>query len=114
MESMNRRQKKDVRVIGKFVEVFCAGKHGAIQRSLFLLPENLGSFNLCPECAEFASYAIARRLNCPLEPDKPVCKHCHIHCYAPAQRKRMQEIMAYSGRKLIMRGRLDYIWHYFF
>jgi len=114
METLTKQQQKDVRVIGKFVEVYCAGKHGAVMRSKFKLPESLGSISLCVECAEFTGYAIARRLKCPLEPDKPACKHCKIHCYSPEQRKRMQEIMSYSGRKLILKGRLDYLRHYFF
>jgi len=114
METLTKQQQKDVRVLGRFIEVYCAGNHDSATRSSFQLPENLGSFDLCSDCAEFAEYAIARRLKCPLEPDKPDCKKCKIHCYAPEQRKRMQEVMAYSGRKLILKGRLDYLWHYFF
>jgi Nitrous oxide-stimulated promoter len=114
METLTKLQQKDVRVIGRFVEVFCTGKHGSVLRSEFKLPEGLGSINLCVECAGFTDYAIARRLKCPLQSENPVCKHCTIHCYSPEQRKRMQEIMAYSGRKLIMKGRLDYLWHYWF
>lgn len=114
METLTKQQQKDVRVLGKFIEVYCAGKHNSATRLVFQLPENLGGFNLCSDCAELAEYAISRRLKCPLEPGKPVCRSCRIHCYAPAQRKRIQEIMAYSGRKLILKGRLDYLWHYFF
>lgn len=114
METLTKQQQKDVKVIGRFIEIYCTGKHDSVQRAAFQLPENLGSFNLCSNCAEFAEYAITRRLKCPLEPHKPVCKHCKTHCYTTEQRKRMQEIMAYSGRKLIMKGRLDYLWHYYF
>lgn len=112
METLTKYQKKDIRLIGKFVEVYCAGRHGAAERTPFALPESLGARKLCPECAELMEYAVARRVKCPLEAEKPSCKHCRIHCYAPAQREKVREIMAYSGRKLIMRGRLDYIWHY--
>lgn len=114
METLTKYQKKDIRLIGKFVEVYCAGRHGAAGRTLFALPAELGTRKLCPECARFMEYAVARRIRCPLEAEKPSCKHCRIHCYAPAQREKVREIMAYSGRKLIMRGRLDYLFHYFF
>lgn len=114
MKSMSRRQIKDIRIIGKFVEVYCRGRHGDAKREEHRLPGVAESFSLCSECASLADYASARRIHCPLEENKPTCKHCHIHCYAPEQRRRMQEVMAYSGKKLLLRGRIDYIWHYFF
>lgn len=114
MNECTPRQKKDIRLIGKFVEVYCTGKHRGAGRSPFALPEGMGERSLCPECASFLKYAITRRLKCPLEAEKPSCKHCRTHCYAKPQLAKVKEIMAYSGRTLMLRGRLDYIWHYFF
>lgn len=114
METLSREMKKDIRLVGKFVEVFCSDKHPGVERQAFMLPENLGTYLLCAECAGFMSYAVDRRLKCPLEAEKPSCKHCRIHCYAAPQRARIREIMAYSGRRLMMRGRVDYLWHYLF
>jgi len=114
METLTKHQKKDLRLIGKFVEVYCSGRHGEIERLPFQLPAGLGQRSLCAGCDEFMAYAVAKRLNCPLEVEKPSCKKCRIHCYAKAQRELVREIMAYSGRKLMLRGRLDYVWHYFF
>lgn len=112
METLTKQQKKDIRLIGKFVEVYCAGHHAGRVRSGFPLPAGLGERRLCGDCGEFMAYAVAKRLKCPLEAEKPTCKACRIHCYATAQRNKIREIMAYSGRKLILRGRLDYLWHY--
>jgi hypothetical protein len=114
METMTRLQKSDIKLIGKFVEVYCKGKHLDAERTPVLLPTDLGERSLCPECATFLRYAITRRQKCPLEAEKPSCKHCKTHCYAKPQLAKVKEIMAYSGRKLMLRGRLDYIWHYFF
>jgi hypothetical protein len=114
MEDVNRNQKKDIRLIGKFVEVYCAGKQHAAEHTQVVLPAGLGERSLCPECAAFLQYAVRKRLNCPLEAEKPTCKHCRIHCYDKTHREKVREIMSYSGRKLMMRGRLDYLWHYFF
>ena len=114
METLTKPQKKDIRLIGKFVEIYCAGNHLIVGKNPFLLPENLGKLRLCIQCAEFMDYAVARRLRCPLEREKPTCKHCRIHCYAEPQLAKVKEIMAYSGRKLMMRGRLDYVWRYFY
>lgn len=114
METLTRQMKKDIRLIGKFVEVYCGGRHTASEKQPFLLPGELGRRRLCPDCAAFMQYAVSRRIRCPLEAEKPTCKHCRIHCYNKPNLAKVKEIMAYSGRKLIMRGRLDYIWHYFF
>lgn len=114
METLTKHQKKDIRLIGKFVEVYCAGKHGTVERSPYTLPADMGKRRVCHECADLMAYAIAKRMKCPLEAEKPTCKHCRIHCYGKAQREKVREIMAYSGRRLMMRGRLDYVWHYFF
>ena len=114
METLTKLQKKDIKLIGKFVEVYCTGNHGAVERVVFSLPAGLGERCLCPECTIFMQYAVTRRIKCPLEAEKPTCKHCRIHCYNKANLAKVKEIMAYSGRKLMLRGRLDYIWHYFF
>lgn len=114
METITTQQSKDIRLIGKFVEVYCFGKHPGAARTPFVLAAGVGERSLCPECAAFLAYATARRLKCPLEAEKPSCKHCRTHCYAKPQLAKVKEIMAYSGRKLMLRGRLDYIWHYFF
>lgn len=114
METVTKQQKKDIRVLGKFVEVYCSGKHRAAEQAPVALPAGIGERSLCPECASFLEYAVTKRLKCPLEADKPICKHCRIHCYDRQHREKVREIMSYAGRKLVMKGRLDYLWHYFF
>jgi len=114
METVTSHQKKDIRLLGKFVEVYCTGKHGDSERSPVVLPAGLKGRKLCPECAYFLEYAVIKRLKCPLEAGKPTCKNCRIHCYDRARREKVREIMSYAGRRLMMRGRLDYVWHYFF
>jgi len=114
METLNSRQKKDICLIGSFVELYCDGKHGGADRHTYHLPTGLGVRSLCPDCSCFMEYAVMKRLKCPLEEEKPTCRRCRIHCYAPPQRQLVREIMAYSGRWFILKGRLDYLWHYLF
>jgi hypothetical protein len=114
MDTISRQQKKDIRLLAKFVEVFCHAKHGADEQTPVALPAELGERHLCTECAGFLEYAIYKRLKCPLEAEKPTCKNCRIHCYDTERRAKVREIMAFAGRRLMMRGRLDYLWHYFF
>jgi Nitrous oxide-stimulated promoter len=116
MEQFTSAQKKDLKVLLSFVRVFCSIRHGN-QVETALSPDLAGMFRkglaLCPDCRELIAYALEKRQKCPLDP-KPSCKHCLIHCYSMEYRARIREIMGFSGRRMIMRGRLDYLWHYFF
>jgi uncharacterized paraquat-inducible protein A len=116
MEQYAGRQRKDLKVLIKFITVYCASRHN--DRQDFALPGELdGMFRhgikLCPECGALLAHSMEKRRLCPLDP-KPTCKNCHIHCYRREYREKIREIMAFSGRKMILRGRLDYLWHYFF
>jgi len=116
MEQFTTEQKKDLRVLINFVRVYCAAEHAG--QAAVELPDNLAvmfpkGVPLCSDCTAMIEYSLLKRRNCPLDP-KPSCKHCHIHCYSKEYRARIRQIMAFSGRRMIMRGRLDYLWHYFF
>lgn len=118
MEQFTSKQTSDLKVLAKFIEVYCHARHDrSAQSQTDLPPEFQGAFRkgliLCPACAELLAHGIMKRRKCPLDP-KPTCKNCHIHCYSKDYRARIREIMAFSGRRVIMRGRLDYLWHYFF
>ncbi|WP_460594564.1 nitrous oxide-stimulated promoter family protein [Geomonas sp. Red276] len=95
------KEANDIKVLDAFIGVYCRGRHGSRKGEL------------CPSCAELLAYARTKRSRCPLDP-KPDCKHCPIHCYGKNQRAAIREVMAYSGRRLLLRGRLDLLWHYFF
>ena len=114
METITIQQKKDIKLLGKFTEIFCRAKHRNAEFIRVSLPAALGVRTICPECRSFLEYAIAKRLTCPLEAEKPTCKKCRIHCYDRQRRDKVREIMSYVGRRMVMRGRLDYLWHYFF
>jgi hypothetical protein len=116
MEQFTDAQKKDFKIIISFVRVFCEIRHHD-QAEVPLPPDLAEMFDkgllLCPECRALMEYALEKRRRCPLDP-KPSCKKCHIHCYSREYRDRIREIMAFSGRRMMMRGRLDYLWHYLF
>ena len=103
MENLKKMKslEKDLKVLSTFIDCYCRGRHESRKGEL------------CPDCAELLRYAQARRRNCPLDP-KPACKHCPTHCYAKKQLATIREVMAYSGQRLLLRGRLDLLWHYFF
>ena len=107
------QQTNDIKIIARFTEVWCAGQHHDNRQPVTVHP-GLQPFKLCPDGTAFLQYAVKKRLCCPLEAEKPTCRRCRIHCYAPQQRALVKQIMAWSGKRMILRGRLDYLWHYFF
>lgn len=116
--SLTRKEVKDLKVLLQFTSVYCGQKH-AQERAVITTDADglhkmpLHKYPVCKACREFLLYAFERRLRCPLD-DKPVCKHCTVHCYKPGHREKVREIMRFSGQYLIKRGRLDLLWHYFF
>jgi hypothetical protein len=116
MEQFTSAQKKDLRVLIEFVRLHCGARHRGQAEAA--LPGELAAMfrkgvSLCPDCRALLDHALLKRRSCPLDP-KPSCKNCRIHCYSREYRAQIREIMAFSGRRMIMRGRLDYLWHYFF
>jgi hypothetical protein len=109
----------DLKILAKFIEVYCDGNHADADRTAVKLQthdvnELMGKpLKLCPGCQKLLAHALVKRTVCPMDP-KPQCKHCPRHCYHPNYRRQIQEVMKYSGRKLVMRGRLDYLLHLFF
>lgn len=76
---------KDIKILGKFILIYCEGNHGTGKK-------------LCADCQDLLNYTRKRRKLCPLDP-KPECKHCPIHCYKPEYRKKVKQVMQYSGRR---------------
>lgn len=108
------KETKDLRLLALFTRVYCRDHHADCERTAFDLGlPKTADYRYCAACADFLRYAIERRQRCPLKP-KPSCKHCEVHCYRPGHREKVREIMRYSGKALIRRGRLDLLWHYLF
>jgi hypothetical protein len=111
--------RRDLKVLISFITLYCRGLHRDAGKAPFELaryPVPWGKTDppqLCAECRKLLAHAIVKRTHCPLDP-KPACKKCPVQCYSPAYRAKMREVMRYSGRKLVLTGRLDYLWHLLF
>lgn len=95
------KKEKDRYILKQFINIYCHGKHK--------IPKS----QLRDECQALLNYAIKRLEHCPQDP-KPSCKHCEVHCYKPVYREKIREVMRYSGKRLILQGRLNLLWHYLF
>lgn len=115
MINLTPAQIADLEVLASFIGLYCKAKHpDRNARIPAVLQRKKGQQPLlCSDCADLLEHGMKKRALCPLEP-KPACKHCHIHCYTPEYRQQIRKIMAYSGKRMILKGRLDYLWHYYF
>ena len=116
MNELTSKQRNDLTLLWNFIGFSCRSRHGRDGAVTF--PKELSGLVrnphlLCPDCAGLLEYAARRLRSCPLNP-KPTCRKCPVHCYRPDYRERIREVMAWSGKRMILRGRLDLIRHYFF
>jgi len=95
MNSLQKEQK----TIGIMIQMFCGAHHGA------------EGHVLCPACEEILIYAKERLRRCPFGENKGACAKCEIHCYKLDMRKRVTEVMRYSGPKMITKHPLLAIDH---
>lgn len=117
MSELTTAEIKDLKILARFIELFCHARHDRKTLGEASLPKILQQGNgpgktICRDCAELLEHGMKKRALCPLVP-KPTCRSCPIHCYSPEYRQKIREIMAYSGKRMILRGRVDYLWHYF-
>lgn len=78
---------KEKRVIQQMILLYCKGKGH--------------SEALCPDCRELLSYALERLTHCPFQDGKPACRRCPRHCYNKSMRRRIAEVMRYSGWRML-------------
>ncbi|MCX8125266.1 MAG: nitrous oxide-stimulated promoter family protein [Spirochaetes bacterium] len=113
MVSGDNSIKHDVVVLGKFIQIYCNGKHNA-PRTKVVATGKIGRYvnglnlELCDECKKLLLYAASKRIICPYDP-KPACKDCTTHCYAEPNRSMIREVMRYSGMRMIFKGSVSYI-----
>ena len=114
-----RQLRRDLKTLTRFVELHCRNRHRQAEKA----PAQLKGYQtdqmaaqavlLCADCRKLLAHALVRRTRCPMNP-KPACKHCPSHCYHPRYREAIQEAMKYSGPRLILSGRLHYLFHLLF
>ena len=96
--SSSRRLERERRTIAAMLAIYCRDHHGHTD-------------GLCDDCAELLRYARRRLEVCPFQEQKPVCNRCQVHCYSPAMRERVCEVMRYAGPRLVWSAPILSLWH---
>lgn len=98
--SDSRRFKHERRTIEAMIDIYCRDRHGSKKRQR------------CAACAEVLAYAAGRLDRCLFPDTKPTCATCPVHCYKPAMRTMVKEIMRYAGPRMAYRRPCLALRHY--
>lgn len=110
---------RDLKTLARFIDIYCKHKHPDAEKESVSVPgfdlDRLAKpgLTLCADCRKLLAHAFVKRSHCPMHP-KPACKHCPSHCYHPRYRAAIREVMKFSGRHLVLTGRIDYLAHLLF
>lgn len=98
MRDTATKREKEKALVSQMIALYCMKKHG-------------GKHSLCEECAELDAYARMRSDKCPFMETKTFCSNCKVHCYKPAMREKIREVMRFSGPRMIFHHPVTAIRH---
>lgn len=85
--NVHSKRQREKETVSLMISLYCRKKHGHRE--------------LCPECAALDAYARQRSDKCPFMQTKTFCSNCKVHCYRPEMRQKIQQVMRYSGPRMI-------------
>ena len=80
------RATRETKTVEKMIRIYCKAHH---QKAI------------CSECQKLLDYSLKRIERCPQVGEKPICSDCTINCYQETIRKKIREVMRFSGPKMI-------------
>ncbi len=89
MNNHSSRLDRERHTIQLMIEINCQDHHHPAE-------------TLCTECQALLAYAMQRIDKCPFQSDKPTCAKCPIHCYKPAMREQVRQVMRYAGPRMLI------------
>ena len=92
------KRQKEKEMVSQMIALYCKKKHGSKN-------------GLCEACAELDDYARMRSDRCPFMETKTFCSNCKVHCYKPAMREKIRDVMRFSGPRMIFHHPITAIRH---
>jgi hypothetical protein len=86
----NHRMERERKTVEAMIDIYCNARH-----------EPRGK--LCRECGELLAYAERRLAKCPFQQRKTTCANCRVHCYTSVMRKKIKQVMRFSGPRMLLR-----------
>lgn len=94
---MNAGEKK---VVSTMIAVYCRSAHGT-------------KTALCEDCNKLLTYAHQRLERCIYGEEKPTCSSCPVHCYKPAMRQKIKEVMRMAGPRMLFLHPIEAVKHFY-
>lgn len=82
------KREREKEIVSQMIALYCKKKHESRR-------------GLCKECEELRDYARTRSDRCPFMETKTFCSNCRVHCYQPAMREKIREVMRFSGPRMM-------------
>jgi hypothetical protein len=95
---MHPRMARERKTVEKMINIYCRDHHKSRKEP-------------CDECRELLEYANFRLGLCPFQENKTTCGNCPIHCYKPAMREKIRDVMRYAGPRMILHHPLLAVGH---
>lgn len=118
-----REQEKEV--VSQMIKLYCRKNHQTKQHNVknhqtkqhdakgYNTKQNHAENELCAECQELLDYATMRSDHCPFMETKTFCSNCKVHCYKPDMKKRIRQVMRFSGPRMLLYHPLMVMRHMF-
>ncbi len=98
MPSEPARIAREKRTIRAMIRIYCRAHHEP-------------SDAVCRECTELLDYALGRLDRCPFGAGKAACADCKVHCYKPAMRQRVRQVMRFAGPRMLWKHPVLAVFH---
>lgn len=85
------RTARESKTIAAMLQMYCCAHHQAEEGAL------------CRDCTALLVYAHRRIARCVFGEAKPTCANCTVHCYKPAMRERVRQVMRWAGPRMLWR-----------
>lgn len=89
MSKIDSKRQREKETVAFMIQLYCRKKHGMKGK-------------LCSQCGELCDYAMLRSDKCPFMETKTFCSNCKVHCYKSDMRERIQEVMRFSGPRMML------------
>jgi hypothetical protein len=89
MATKRDKLEREKKTLLAMLRIYCRNHHDSIGKQL------------CADCRQLREYADQRLEKCPFGEGKGPCSQCEIHCYKPEMRRRIRDVMRYSGPRML-------------
>ena len=93
------RIKREKDTIDLMIKIYCNKKHKSKKNEL------------CDECKELLEYAHKRLDFCKFGEETKFCSKCPIHCYKKDMKRKIKDVMKFSGPRLLFYSPIQVIKH---